>query len=289
MAASVLFDEPGPRTRARHRLYGAALLLVIAAFLVWIYLRLHDEGEFSQRIFDDLSQDNVLTAIGDGVVATLKAAAISIVLAVLFGFLLAAGRLSDHAWVRVPSRLVIEFFRAVPVVLMMIFFFGWLAVNTELETQRQALIAVVAALMFYNGSVLAEVFRAGINAVPKGQVEAAYAIGLRKGQVLRMIQTPQAVRYMLPTIISQCVVTLKDTSLGYIITYQELLREGRGIAEFIGNNLTVFLVIAVIYIAMNSVLSALAFWLERRLATRGIRPVETPGLGAEDGSHTTVG
>lgn len=274
MAASVLFDEPGPRTRARHRLYGAALLLVIVALVVWIYFRLHDEGEFTQRIFDALSQDNILSAFGDGIVATLKAAAISIVLAIVFGFLLASGRLSDHAWIRIPSRLVIEFFRAVPVVLMMIFFFGWLAFNTELETQRQALIAVVAALMFYNGSVLAEVFRAGINAVPKGQVEAAYAIGMRKGQVLRMIQTPQAVRFMLPTIISQCVVTLKDTSLGYIITYEELLREGRGIAQFIDNNLTVFVVIAVIYIAINSVLSGLASWLERRMAVRGTRATQ---------------
>jgi glutamate transport system permease protein len=269
MTANVLYDEPGPRSRQRHRLYGVLLLVALVALLVWVYLELENAGQLDQRVFDALSQENIWSAIQDGVVATLKAAAISIVLAVALGFVLATGRLSEHAVVRVPSRLLIEFFRAVPVLLMMIFFFGLLAQYTDLETQRRALFAVVGGLTLYNGSVLAEVFRAGINAVPTGQVEAAYAIGMRKGQVLRTIQTPQAIRYMLPAIVSQCVVTLKDTSLGYIITYLELLRQGKLIAEYVHNNLMTFLLIAVIYIAMNSVVSAIAEWLERRTARRG--------------------
>ena len=268
MAASVLYDEPGPRSRRRHRLYGLVLLVALVVLLGWIYLKLHDAGQLDQRVFDQLSQENIWSAIGDGVVATLKAAAISIVLAVALGFVLATGRLSEHAAIRLPSRLFIEFFRAVPVLLMMIFFFGLLAQYTDLETQRRALFAVVGGLTLYNGSVLAEVFRAGINAVPRGQVEAAYAVGMRKGQVLRTIQTPQAIRFMLPAIVSQCVVTLKDTSLGYIITYLELLRQGKLIAEYIHNNLMTFLLIAVIYIAMNSVVSAVAEWLERRTERR---------------------
>ena len=269
MSASVLFDEPGPRTRQRHRIYGAVLLLTLIGVLGWVYAKLQAGGHFDQRVIDGLSQSNVWDAIGEGTVATLKAAGISIVLAVVLGFLLATGRLSEHVWIRVPCRAVIEFFRAVPVLLMMLFFFSALAEYTDLETQQRALVSVVGGLMFYNGAVLAEVFRAGVNAVPKGQVEAAYAVGMRKGQVLRMIQTPQAVRFMLPAIISQCVVTLKDTSLGYIITYAELLRQGKSIAEFLHENLTTFLLIAVLYIAMNSVLSALATWLEWRLSKRG--------------------
>jgi glutamate transport system permease protein len=269
MAASVLFDEPGPRTRRRHRLYGIALAAVIALLLWWVYTKLKAGGELDQEVFDKLSQSNVWTAIQDGIVATLKAAGISIVLAVALGFVLATGRLSDHAWIRVPCRWIIEFFRAVPVLLMMIFFFGFLAVHSDLDTQTRALVAVVGGLTLYNGAVLAEVFRAGINAVPSGQVEAAYAVGMRKGQVLRMIQTPQAVRFMLPAIISQCVVTLKDTSLGYIITYEELLRQGKSIAEYVHNNLMTYLLVAVLYIAMNSVLSALAALIENRLGTRG--------------------
>lgn len=269
MAASVLFDEPGPRTRARHRLYGVALAIGGLVVLWWVVAKLRSAGELDQQAFEDLFQSNNWKAIGDGVVNTLRAAALSIVCAVALGFALATGRLSDHAAIRIPCRWIIEFFRAVPVLLMMIFFFSALAQYTDLETQSQALVAVVSALTLYNGSVLAEVFRAGINAVPNGQVEAAYAVGMRKGQVLRMIQTPQAVRYMLPAIISQCVVTLKDTSLGYIITYLELLRQGKIIAEYIGHNLATFLLIALIYITLNSVVSAIATWLEKRLARRG--------------------
>jgi glutamate transport system permease protein len=123
--------------------------------------------------------------------------------------------------------------------------------------------------MLYNGAVLAEVFRAGINAVPKGQSEAAYALGMRKTQVMTMILTPQAVRFMLPAIISQCVVVLKDTSLGFLAAYSELLREAKGIALFLHNNLMPYLLVAVIYIALNSIVSAVATLLERRLARRG--------------------
>ena len=123
--------------------------------------------------------------------------------------------------------------------------------------------------MLYNGAVLAEVFRAGVNAVSRGQSEAAYAVGMRKSQVMRIVLMPQAVRFMLPAIISQCVVVLKDTSLGYVIIYPELLREGRSIAEFVNNNLVTYLLIAAIYIAMNSTLSALATWLEGRTSRGG--------------------
>ncbi len=269
MAASVLFDEPGPQTRRRHQLIGIGLVVVAGGILAWVLLKLKADGQFDQSVFDSLTQSNVWRAIGDGVVNTLKAAALSIVLAVALGFALATGRLSEHAVIRLPVRGLIEFFRAIPVLLMMIFFFSALAQYTDMETQTQGLVAVVAALTLYNGSVLAEVFRAGINAVPAGQVEAAYAVGMRKGQVLRIIQTPQAVRYMLPAIISQCVVTLKDTSLGFIITYLELLRQGKIIAEYVQNNLMTFTLIAIIYIVLNSIVSAIATWLEKRLATRG--------------------
>lgn len=268
MSASVLYDEPGPRTRRRHRLYGVVLVVLAAAVLGWVVLKLQQGGELDQQVFDDLSQPNIWTAIGDGVVATLKAAGIAIVLSVVVGFLLATGRISDRAWISQTCRWIVEFFRAVPVLLMMIFLFAWLAGRID-DTETRALVAVVGGLVLYNGSVLAEVFRAGLNAVPRGQVEAAYAIGMRKGQVLRMIQTPQAVRFMLPAIISQCVVALKDTSLGLVVTYTELLRQGKLIAQFVDNQLMTYLLIAVIYISMNSAVSALATWLERRMAVRG--------------------
>jgi glutamate transport system permease protein len=278
--ATVLYDAPGPATRRRHLLYSALFAVVAAAVLVWVYLKLEDAGQFEQRIFDGLSQANVWEAIGEGVQATLKAAGLSIVLAVVLGLLLAVGRMSDHRWIGTPCRLIIEFFRAVPVLLLIIFSFGLLA-GRGLETETRGLIAVVSGLTLYNGAVLAEVFRAGVQAVPRGQGEAAYAIGMRKSQVMSIVLLPQAVRFMLPAIISQCVVALKDTSLGFVAAYVELYAEGRQIALFLHNQLMVWSLIAIIYIVMNNIVSEIATLLEKRLA-RGRRGASAAMSEVED-------
>ncbi len=130
--------------------------------------------------------------------------------------------------------------------------------------------------MLYNGSVLAEVFRAGINAVPRGQSEAAYAIGMRKNQVMRLVLLPQAVTIMLPAIISQCVIVLKDTALGVIIAYDDLVRQGSLIAEFLRHPIVPLLLVALIFILVNYSLSRVAVWVERTLATRGHSSAKPP-------------
>jgi glutamate transport system permease protein len=168
---------------------------------------------------------------------------------------------------------VVEFFRALPLVLLI--FFAFLGLP-QLGIEIGAFGALVIGLTLYNGSVLAEIFRAGINAVPKGQREAAYSIGLRKGAVTRLILIPQAVRTMLPVIVSQMVVLLKDSALGFIVAYPELLRSGRRIYTNIGNVIPTAIVIAAIYIVINLALSALASYLERRQRGGRRRTVEVP-------------
>jgi glutamate transport system permease protein len=281
MAASVLFDSPGPATRRRYRLYNLGFAVVLLAVLAWVGYKLNAAGQFDPEIYRKLSQPNIWTALLDGLVATLEAAGLAILLAVVVGFLLAVGRLSDHAWISWPSRLVIEFFRAVPVLLLMIFLYA-VTGGHGIDTDTRAFFAVVGGLVLYNGSVLAEVFRAGINAVPKGQSEAAYAIGMRKTQVMTLILTPQAVRYMLPAIISQCVVALKDTSLGFIVAYLELLRQGKLIAEYVNNYLATYVLIALLYIVLNSLVSALAGLLEQRLS-RGAKATQSSARPAAAG------
>jgi glutamate transport system permease protein len=270
MSASVLFDAPGPRTRVRHRIYTVVFLLLVAGALFWIYRKFDEAGQFEPEIWERLTGDNIARELRKALIGTLKAAALSIVFALVVGFLLAAGRLSDHAWIRVPCVAIVEFFRAVPLLLLIIFLFVLIQQQADFERETNALFAVVAGLTLYNGAVLAEVFRAGINAIAKGQSEAAYAIGMRKTQVMTMILAPQAVKFMLPAIISQCVVALKDTSLGFAASYTpELVSSGKRIAQFAGSYLMTFLLIAAIFIVINSLLSALAYWLERRLASRG--------------------
>lgn len=271
MAASVLFDEPGPKGLLRQRIYSGLVLLVFALILFWVYRQLDAHDQFDSRYFEQLFSDGSMRAIRNGLQATLTAAGIAIVTSIVFGLALAVARLSDRGWIRRPAGAVVEFFRAVPLLLMIFVLFFFYQTDVGLERQSAALAGLVTGLTLYNGAVLAEVFRAGINAVPRGQSEAAYAIGLRKAQVMQIVLIPQAVRFMLPAIISQCVVVLKDTSLGFIIAYPELLREGKNIATSVGSSLWTYVLIALIYIALNSVLGLLASWVHRRMSERGPR------------------
>jgi glutamate transport system permease protein len=260
--STVLFDTPGPRAAARHRIYTWLSAVVLTALLALVVWKLYQEGEFEAELWEDLAAPNIWDALLDGLRATLSVAAVSIVISVVFGALFAMARLSDHVWVRVPAVVVVEFFRAVPLILLILFLY---IAYTGLDKYW----SLVIALVLYNGSVLAEVFRAGINAVPTGQSEASYAIGMRKNQVMRLVLLPQAVTIMLPAIISQCVIVLKDTALGLIIGYQDLTAQGRLIAEFVDHAIVPLLIVAVIYIALNYALSRLAVFLERRFAKRG--------------------
>jgi glutamate transport system permease protein len=267
--SAALFDVPGPHARSRHRLYTVGALVVAVGIAVWALWKLYGEGEFDSEVLSDMSQSNIARAYWNGLLATLGAAACAIVLSVVFGAVFAVGRMSDRAWVRFPARVVVEFFRAVPLLLLIMFvYFG---LNLGLYW------SLVIALMLYNGSVLSEVFRAGLQAVPRGQSEAAMAIGMRKSQVLRLVLFPQAVSIMLPAIISQCVIVLKDTALGAIVAFRELTAEARGIAQFVHASFVPLLVAALIYIALNYSLSRLAVYAERRLARQGRSGVASPG------------
>ncbi|SFC30950.1 glutamate transport system permease protein [Nocardioides terrae] len=263
MSTSVLFDAPGPRTRARHRAYSVVAIVAVAALVVALVLFLNAKGELSYSLWEPfLTPDFVRVLLVDGLLKTLEMAFSSVVLAVVFGALFGVGKLSDHAWVRWPCLLVVEFFRAVPVLLLMIFIFFFWGI-THGDSGRYW--TVVAALTLYNGAVLAEVFRAGVLALPKGQSEAAYAIGLRKTQVMTSVLLPQAVKIMLPAIISQCVVALKDTSLGMYVVAPGLTRVGKQIYTQFNNQLQTAIVLAALYVIVNLLLTLVATWLQRRL------------------------
>ncbi|MFJ3934794.1 amino acid ABC transporter permease [Streptomyces parvus] len=275
--ATALYDIPGPVTRRRHLMYGIASTVVIVALFGWIVYLLFDTDQFTAQKWTPFEYKGIQELLLRGLGNTLKAFAYAAVLSLALGAVLAVGRLSEHRVLRWISTLLVEFFRAMPVLVMIFFIFVALKV--------QPLPALVAGLTLYNGSVLAEVFRTGINAVDRGQREAAYALGMRKTQVTTYVLAPQAVRAMLPTIISQLVVALKDTSLGYLITYEEFLHAGKLIASNLDYDLPfipVVMVISPIYIGMCMLLSWFATWVAKRqrrnLKTRavGVAPAE-PG------------
>ncbi|MFJ8823011.1 amino acid ABC transporter permease [Streptomyces sp. NPDC102467] len=258
-SASALYDIPGPRTERRHRLYGLLSTLLVLALLGWVLYLLFDTDQFTHTKWMPFEYKGIQELLLRGLGNTLKAFAIAAVLSLALGTLLAVGRLSDHRPVRWLATLLVEFFRAMPVLVMI--FFIYVALKME------PLSALVVGLTLYNGSVLAEVFRSGINSVERGQREAAYALGMRKTKVMTHVLVPQAVRAMLPAIISQLVVALKDTSLGYLITYEEFLHAGKLIASNLDYDLPfipVVMVISPIYIGMCMVLSWFAQWVSRR-------------------------
>lgn len=258
--SSVLFDLPGPKARARHRTFAVIGVVVIVALIGFVGYKFIEAGQFDGELWIWLQYETIQLELIDALVNTLRAFAVGAVLALLFGAVFAAARLSDHAILRIPATAVVEFFRAVPLVVMIFFFHYGISLGSPFYS-------VVLGLTLYNGSVLAEIFRAGIHALPKGQGEAAYAIGMRKTQTMRLVLLPQAFRAMLPAIISQLVVLLKDTALGFLITYEELLRYARylgGQLEFDQPLVPVTLVVGTIYILMCLALTGVARWLESR-------------------------
>ena len=264
--ASVLYDAPGPKARARSRVISVVGVLAIAALLGWVIYRLAipqvaANGAETPPILDPtrwtpLAEPQVWTQMVKGVGATLGAAAVGMVGALVLAVLFAFGRLASSKLIRVPVAIVLEFFRGMPVLLMMLFIL--------LVASTGAFIAVVIALIVYNGAILGEALRAGILSLNKGQREAGLSIGLTPTRTRLLIELPQAFTQMLPIIMAQLVVLLKDTSLGYIVGYYELLRTVKNLATFFGNYymFSFWLVGAVIYLAINLLVS----WLGRRAA-----------------------
>lgn len=267
--STVLFDAPGPRARRRHLVLTVIAGLLFAALVAVALMRLDARGELDPAKWKAMfTQSAWRHYFLPGILSTLKAAAIAIVLAVAFGLVFGMGRLSGNRLVRWVSGAVVEFFRGIPVLIMMIGFFYFLAFRGIFEASTNPFVAVVAALTLYNGAVIAELVRSGVGSLPKGQAEAGLSIGLTPGQTLRSVQLPQAITAMLPALVSQLVVILKDSALGAIITYPELLRSARNLAAG-GNSLQPLVVAALIFILINFSLTTLASYLERRINRRG--------------------
>lgn len=278
---STLFDVPGPVARRRMVWANIVATVVVVGIGVWVLARLGAKGQLDPALWKPfLTASPWTNYLIPGLVETLKAAGISIVTASVFGLIFGIGRLSGSAAVRSVSGIIVEFFRAVPVLLMMIFFYLGLGQMRIMEPSDVPLVAVVLGLTFYNGSVFAELVRSGVHSLPRGQREAALAVGLRPTQSLRLVEVPQALIAMLPAIASQLVVILKDTALGVIITYPELLDAARRFGSGNGNILQALVVAALIFIVINYALTRLASLLAGRVGTRtaGRPRAEAPSL-----------
>ncbi|MFI6420923.1 amino acid ABC transporter permease [Streptomyces sp. NPDC050842] len=267
--SSVLYDTPGPRAKRRNVVYTIVFLAAFALVGWWVLAALDAKNQLDADKWSPFVTDSRTwtTYLLPGLTETLKAAGLSILIALPLGAVLGIGRLSDHRWVRVPSGAIVEFFRAIPVLLLMIFANQIYRQFTTVSSDFRPLYAVVTGLVLYNASVIAEVVRAGVLSLPRGQGDAAEALGMRKGQTMLYVLLPQAVTVMLPALVSQLVVIVKDTALGgAMLGFAELLSQNREItANYGANTIATLTVIALIFIALNFALTSCAGWLEKRL------------------------
>ncbi|MGW7100884.1 amino acid ABC transporter permease [Streptomyces sp. NPDC054838] len=266
--STVLYDTPGPKAKLRNWIYSAVFVVLLGLVLWWALGLMADKHQLDGDKWSPFVTDGQVwtTFLIPGLLVTLKAGVIAMVIALPLGALLGIGRLSDHRWVRVPVGAVVEFFRAIPVLMLMLFGSALYVQYSSVESDVRPLYAVVTGLVLYNASVIAEIVRAGIQSLPRGQTDAAKAIGMRKGQTMAYVLLPQAVTAMLPALVSQLVVILKDTAIGgAILGLGELLSMNRQISANYSNTIPTLIVIAALYIAVNYALASSASWLEARL------------------------
>jgi glutamate transport system permease protein len=278
MTAPVLADALGPRARRRTIVASIVSVVVLAGLVAIGIARLADKSQLDERLwrpFTVWGNDKFLLL---GMLTTIKVALVSMAGAMVIGAVMALARLARSWPLRWLGATYVEFFRGMPIFLLVLFS----ALGLPRYGVRLSLFWYLAlGLIVYNGAVLGEIFRAGILSLDRGQSEAAYAIGLGYWQAMLLVVIPQAARRMVPAIVSQLVTLLKDTSLGSVIAFEELLRRGRISGEFYQNTLQTLFVVALMYIVVNFSLSQVARRLEVRQRRR-YQASEIAVTGVED-------
>jgi len=276
VTAPVLADALGPRGRRQARIASVVALVVIAAVVVAAIGRLSDSGQLDGRLWEPFTQWSVLKFLLSGLGNTAKVAALAMTGALVVGALMALARLARTRVLRILATVYVEFFRGVPLYLLIVFCgFGLPRSGIDVSLFQ----ALVLGLVLYNSAILGEVFRAGILSLDRGQSEAASSLGLGYWPAMRLVVIPQAVRRMVPAIVSQLVTLLKDTSLGVVITFEEFLRRSQVSADFFDNYLPATLMAAAVYVVINYTLSQVARRLEVRQRRRyQAGPIQVSGV-----------
>lgn len=256
-----LYEEPGPRTRRRIRIFTAISLVAVAIFLVLIVLRFYEKGQLAAKYWSFFRKTSVWIFLGKGLIGTFEVALTAGVLALVLGFVLMLGRMSDVKLLRGVCRVIVDFFRGVPSLLLIYFFF---LVVPQYGIKLPSFLMITLPVALAASGVLAEVFRAGMNAVPKGQIEAAQALGMRKFKITLKIVFPQAIRFVIPSLISQLVVVVKDTTLAYVVSFPDLLQDARVLITRYDSLVSIYFVVAIIYVLINYAINHLAVTLARR-------------------------
>lgn len=263
-----LYEEPGPRTRRRIVVGTVLSALLVIAGVAAIIRQFYVTGQLAPRYWSFFLEWTTWRFLLQGLLGTVEVAIAAGVIALVLGLLLMLGRTSGIAPLSVVCRVVTDFFRGVPSLLLIYFFFF---VPAQLGLKMPSFWMLTLPVALAASGVLAEVFRAGVNAVPKGQVEAAVSIGLSSAKTMFKIVLPQAVRYVIPSLIAQLVVVVKDTTVAYVVSYPDLMQNARVLITSYDALVSMYLVVAVIYILINYLINKASVYVANRTGVKIIR------------------
>ena len=251
----ILYEPPGPKTRKRIAVATAISLIALAALLVVIVRQFYITGQLSAKYWSIFTRYTTWRFLGRGLAGTVKVALMSSVVTFAAGLLLMLGRISRSRILRGFSTVLIEITRGIPTLLFIYFFF---LLAPQFGLKLPAFWKIVLPVSISAAGVVAEVLRSGVNAVPKGQTEAAVSLGMRSGSVFFKIVFPQGFRYVIPALIAEIVIVLKDTTFAYVVNYADLMQNAKVLISNYDALLSVYLVAAVIYIIINYLLNKLS-------------------------------
>lgn len=258
----VLYEAPGPKTRKCITVITAISLAVLAVLFILILRQFYITGQLSSKYWALFTRFSTWKFLGRGLAGTLEVSIGAGVVAFFAGLVLMLGRISGSRLIRWLSTALIEFSRGVPTLLFIYFFF---LIAPQFGLKLPAFWKISAPVAISAAGVVAEVLRSGVNSVPKGQTEAALSLGMRGGSVFFKIVFPQAMRYVIPALISELVIVLKDTTFAYVVNYSDLMQNARVLVSNYDALLSVYLVTAVIYILINYLLNKVSVAIARRM------------------------
>ncbi len=263
-----LYEPPGPKTRKKMLVGTVVTLAAVLALVAWVVYRFWVTGQLSARYWELFTWRTTWIYLGRGLLGTFEVALTSAAIAIVLGLALMLGRTGRFAWLRIVCAAITNFFRGVPSLLFIYFFFFTMP---SVGISMPPFWMMVLPISFAASGVLAEVFRAGMNAVPKGQTEAGLSIGLSPWKVKTKIVMPQAIRFVIPSLISQLVVVVKDTALAYVVSYPDLMQNAQVLRTNYDAMVSTFLVVGLIYIVINYLINKASVYVSRRTGAKIIR------------------
>ncbi len=263
-----LYEPPGPKTKKKMVVGTALTLAAVVALVAWVVYRFWVTGQLSAKYWTLFTWRTTWAYLGAGLLGTFEVALSSAAISIVLGMLLMLGRISAVAPLRGLCAVITNFFRGVPSLLFIYFFFFTMP---SVGIFMDPFWMMVLPISFAASGVLAEVFRAGVNAVPKGQTEAGLSIGLSPWKVKTKVVLPLAIRYVIPSLISQLVVVVKDTALAYVVSYPDLMQNAQVLRTNYDAMVSTFLVVGLIYIVINYLINKAAVCVSRRTGVKIIR------------------